>query len=70
MKNINLDDKNIMTSQEAAKIWGLNAAYVRTSIKQSPNKWPKGSYRKFGKTLVVTTYGMEQATGISDPREN
>lgn len=70
MVKINLNDPNIMGSQEAAKIWGKNLTYVRTSLKQSPEKWPKGSYRLFGHQLIVTTEGMEAATGEKDPRRN
>lgn len=65
---INLNDKNIMTAAEAAQIWGKNESYVRTSIRQSPHKWPEGSHRLLGKTLVVTTEGMEKVTGKTDPR--
>ncbi|MCB7112393.1 helix-turn-helix domain-containing protein, partial [Agathobacter rectalis] len=43
--------------------------YVKTSLRQSKQKWPEGSYRKFGHTLVVTTDGMEAVTGIKDPRK-
>ena len=57
-----------MTAVEASKIWGLSGSYVKTSLRQSKQKWPEGSYRKFGHTLVVTTAGMEAVTGIKDPR--
>ncbi len=42
--NINLNDKNIMTAVEASKIWGLSGSYVKTSLRQSKQKWPEGSY--------------------------
>lgn len=67
--NINLNDKNIMTAVEASKIWGLSDSYVKTSLRQSKQKWPEGSYRKFSHTLVVTTDGMEAVTEIKDPRK-
>ena len=38
-------------------------------INEYPEKWPTGSWRKFGNTLVVTTKGMEKVTGIKDPRK-
>lgn len=57
-----------MTAAEAAQIWGKNESYVRTSIRQSSHKWPEGSHRLLGKTLVVTTEGMEKVTGKTDPR--
>ncbi|WP_235058707.1 MULTISPECIES: helix-turn-helix domain-containing protein [Lactobacillus] len=59
-----------MSSAEAAKIWHKNSDYVRTSLHKNPKRWPKGSWRKFGRQIVVTTYGMEQVTGIPDPRKN
>lgn len=66
---INLDSPDILTAQEAAKIWGKNEAYVRTTLKQNPDKFPDGSVRRFGKVILVTTQGMEAATGIKDPRK-
>ena len=67
--DIDLNSPDIMSATDAAKIWGKNIAYVRNSIRQSPQKWPNGSYRVIGKTLVVTTAGMEAAAGIKDPRK-
>ncbi|UQS82902.1 helix-turn-helix domain-containing protein [Bombilactobacillus folatiphilus] len=58
-----------MSSSEAAEIWGKSESYVRISLRQSKDKWPKGTYRRFGKTIVVTTKGMEAVTGIKDPRK-
>lgn len=66
---INLNSKDIMSAHEAAKIWGKNDSYVRNSLRQSPEKWPAGTHRVIGKTLVVTTEGMEAATGEKDPRK-
>ena len=65
---INLDSPDILTAQEAAKIWDKNEAYVRTALKQNPDKFPDGSVRRFGKVILVTTQGMEAATGIKDSR--
>lgn len=70
MDKINLNNPDIMSAQDAARIWGKNDAYVRVSVKQSPHKWPEGTYRLIGKTLVVTTEGMEAATGEKDPRKS
>lgn len=67
--NINLNNPDIMSAREAAVIWGKNDAYVRTSLRQNPEKWPAGTFRIFGKQLVVTTEGMEAATGKEDPRK-
>ena len=67
--DINLNDSDIMSAREAAEIWGKNESYVRNSLRQSPAKWPDGTHRVIGKTLVVTTRGMEAATGMPDPRK-
>lgn len=66
---INLDSQDIMTAAEAAKIWNVSEGYVRKTLSQSPDKFPKGTARKFGKQWVVTTEGMEKATGRKDPRK-
>lgn len=66
---INLDNPDILGATEAAEIWGKNKAYVRNSIRQNPEKWPAGTHRVFGQQLVVTTEGMESATGMIDPRK-
>lgn len=67
---IDLNSTEILGAREAAEIWGKNKTYVRTSLKQSPHKWPKGSWRKFDDhQLVVTVAGMEAATGQPDPRK-
>lgn len=69
MAEINLDDPDIMSAEEAEKIWKKDKFYVQNSIKHSPNQWPKGSYRLIGSALIVTTDGMESATGEKDPRK-
>lgn len=65
---INLDSDEILSAQEASRIWGKSESYVRISLRQNPDKWPKGSYRRFGKTIIVTVAGMEAVTGQKDPR--
>lgn len=69
MARLNLNDPDIMEAKEASKIWGKSESYVRISYKQSPEKFPEGSIRKFGTTWVVTAEGMEAITGIKDPRK-
>lgn len=69
MVKLNLDDPNIMAANKASKIWGHAENYVRLFMKQNPDKFPKGSIRKFGKQWVVTTEGMEAITGVKDPRK-
>lgn len=65
---INLHNPEIMSAKEASIIWHKNVNYVRASINSHPEKWPIGSWRKFGNTIVVTSRGMEEVTGIADPR--
>ncbi len=65
---IDLNSSEIMSAQEASKIWGKSESYVRISLRQNLDKWPKGSYRRFGKTIIVTVEGMEAVTGQKDPR--
>ncbi|MGN1283638.1 MAG: helix-turn-helix domain-containing protein [Limosilactobacillus sp.] len=67
--DINLSDRDIMDAKEASKLWGHAENYVRLFVKQNPEKFPKGSIRKFGATWVVTTKGMETITGVKDPRK-
>jgi hypothetical protein len=66
---INLNSPDIMEAKEAARIWGVSESYVRKTISQSPQKFSEGTVRKFGKQWVVTTEGMEHATGKKDPRK-
>ena len=49
MTKINLNDSALMSAIEAAEIWGKNPTYVRTSLRQAPEKWPAGSWRLFGR---------------------
>lgn len=57
-----------MDAGDASRIWGHAENYVRRTYKQNPGKFPKGTIRKFGKSWVVTTKGMEAITGVKDPR--
>lgn len=67
---VDLNSQELMGAAEAARIWGKSKDYVRTSIRQSPHRWPAGSWRKFdGRQIVVTVAGMESATGEPDPRK-
>lgn len=66
---INLNTPDIMDAREASVIWGHAENYVRQLYKKNPSKFPDGTIRKFGKQWIVTTEGMETATGIKDPRK-
>ena len=56
-----------MTAQEAAKIWNKNEAYVRTALRQNPDKFAQGSDKRLGKQRLVNTQGIEPVTGIKYP---
>lgn len=63
---IDLRDHDIMSSSEAAKRWKKADDYVRQVFRKSPERFPAGTIRKFGKQLVVTRHGMEAATGETE----
>jgi len=52
--SINLDTLKIYSATEASRILGKDDGYVRQMLFKYPDKFPKGSYRKFGKTIIVT----------------
>lgn len=54
-----------MTAPEASRKWGYEESYVRQMIKKYPERTPAGEIRMFGKTLVITSEGMEKLTGRS-----
>lgn len=60
---------DLMTASEASKKWGFEESYVRQIVKKYPERIPEGELRLFGKTLVITAYGMEKLTGrsLEDP---
>lgn len=55
----------LMTASEASKKWGFEESYVRQMVKKYPERIPEGEVRLFGKTLIITAYGMEKLTGKS-----
>ncbi|EPH91084.1 hypothetical protein D922_02755 [Enterococcus faecalis 06-MB-DW-09] len=59
---------DLMTAPEASRKWGYEESYVRQMIKKYPDRIPEGEIRMFGKTLVITAFGMEKLTGRS-PKE-
>lgn len=67
---IDLNSPDIISAQEASKIWGHAENYVRLFYQQNPDKFPEGSIRKIGRQWVVTIEGMEAITGVKDPRKN
>lgn len=55
----NLDDKNILSSSDACREWGIEASTLRKRI----NDFPYGTIRKFGASWVVTREGMYAVFG-------
>ncbi|GAB6092259.1 helix-turn-helix domain-containing protein [Furfurilactobacillus curtus] len=64
---INLNDRDIMSSSEAARRWQKSDDYVRQVFRKNPERFPIGTIRKFGKQLVVTRHGIEIVTGETEP---
>lgn len=56
---INLDTLKIYSATEASRLLGKDDGYIRQMIFKYPNKFPKGSYRKFGKTIIVTQEAID-----------
>ncbi|UAL54891.1 hypothetical protein K8L98_23905 [Metabacillus dongyingensis] len=48
-----------MSSTQACREWGIDNSALRKRIDQ----FPKGTIRKFGKTWVVTSEGMQHVFG-------
>lgn len=61
---IDLNSDDYMGSREASLLWGKQKDYVRTVYSKYPERFPRGSIRKFGHQLVVTKHGMEELTGM------
>ena len=57
---MNLNDKNIMSTKEAAERWGFKDD---STIRKRVKDFPEGNIRKFGKQYVVTNEGMEAVFG-------
>ncbi|MGM0203087.1 helix-turn-helix domain-containing protein [Enterococcus sp. AZ149] len=64
-KKYDLMSHDLMTAPEASRRWGYEESYVRQMIKKYPDRIPEGEIRMFGKTLVITSKGMENLTGQS-----
>ncbi len=62
---INEEFRNLwLDSSEISEYWGVNSAYVRTSIKQSPKKWPDGSFRYENHKYYVLYDQVERLLGF------
>lgn len=58
---ISLDDPRILSTAEAAEMWGVTTGRIRQ--KQLEGGFPPGTIRKFGKQWVVLVDGMYAAFG-------
>jgi hypothetical protein len=57
---MNLNNKDIMSTKEAADRWGFKDD---STIRKRKDDFPDGTIRKFGKQYVVTKEGMEAVFG-------
>lgn len=55
---INLDD--LYTAKDASILLGKNPSYVKILHNKTPEKLPKGQYRKIGRELIITKDGIER----------
>ncbi len=56
----------VMTTTEAAGLWGLSAITVKQACsgqKGLPPRFKEGEFRKSGRTWLVTRAGMERLYG-------
>ena len=56
----------VMTTAEAADLWGLSAITVKQACsgqKGLPPRFKEGEFRKSGRTWLVTRTGMERLYG-------
>lgn len=59
IKNLNLNDPNLLSSNQACQEWGINDSTLRKRI----SDFPEGTIRKFGTSWVVTREGMSAVFG-------
>lgn len=64
---VNLDELEIFTGAEASKLLGKDNSYIRQLYAKYPNRFPKGSIRKFGKEYIVT---KEAIDALKDQNES
>lgn len=59
-----IDLRNMwLDSHQVSKLWGVNLAYIRTSLKQSPDKWPSNVWKKENNKYFVLYSHMERLLG-------
>lgn len=49
-----------LDSHQVSKLWNVNLSYIRTSMKQSPDKWPSHVWKKriINISFVITTWNI------------
>ena len=52
-----------LDSHQVSKLWNVNLSYIRTSMKQSPDKWPSHVWKKENNKYFVRYYHMEHLLG-------
>ncbi|WIE01471.1 hypothetical protein QN289_03695 [Latilactobacillus curvatus] len=55
---INLNE--LYTAKEASLMLGKGAGYIKVLHHKTPEKMPRGQYRKIGRELIITKKGIEQ----------
>lgn len=60
--SINLNSPDIFLASDASLAWGKAENYVSQMWRKYPDKFPEGSIRMIGRTVIVTREGMEAIT--------
>lgn len=50
----------LYTAKEASLMLGKGPGYIKVLHHKTPEKMPRGQYRKIGRELIVTRKGIEQ----------
>lgn len=63
-----LTDPRIMTFAEASKKLNKNDSYLRILLRDYPNYFLEGTYKKFGKTYLITQEGIDYIEKVRKKR--
>lgn len=50
----------LYTAKEASLMLGKGPGYIKVLHHKTPEKMPRGQYRKIGRELIITKKGVEQ----------
>ena len=50
----------LYTAKEASLMLGKGPGYIKVLHHKTPEKMPRGQYRKIGRELIITKKGIEQ----------